>query len=67
MPVFGVVHGAYQNAFYGEVTNGTEYAAIQAYAAGMITDFNWITARFDLRQSYVKPVNKAGAGIYMPQ
>jgi hypothetical protein len=67
LPVFGVVHGAYQNAFYGEVTGGTEYASIQAYAAGMITDFNWVTARFDMRQGYVKPINRAGTGIYMPQ
>jgi hypothetical protein len=67
LPVFGVVHGAYQNAFYGEVTGGAEYASIQAYAAGMITDFNWVTARFDLRQSYLKPTNGAGDGVYVPQ
>lgn len=66
-PVFGMVHGANQNAFFAEIVSGMDYALIQAYPAGFTTDFNWVTARFDYRQKYVMPTGQEGQGVESPQ
>ncbi len=66
MPVFGVVHGAGQNAFLAVVEGGAEYASILAYASGTITNYNWVTARFDYRQKYMQPTSRDGAGVLIP-
>ena len=62
-PVYGVVHGSGQNAFFAEIKNGEESAVILAYPAGMVTNYNWAAARFDYRVLYEKPVGREGAGI----
>ena len=67
MPVFGLVHGAKQNAVFAVVEKGIEYATIVANVAGMVTDYNWVTARFDYRQMYMHPTTKEGNGVYKPQ
>lgn len=67
LPLFGIVHGENQNAVLGIVTGGVEQAYIKASVAGVITDYNWLTARFAYRTSYMKPVNKAGTGVYTAQ
>lgn len=67
LPVFGIVHGEGQNGIFAIVDGGVEQAYIQASPAGVITDYNWLTARFDYRTSYMKPVNKAGSGVYTAQ
>lgn len=67
LPVFGIVHGEGQNGIFAMVQGGVEQAYIQASPAGVITDYNWLTARFDYRTSYMKPVNKAGSGVYTAQ
>ncbi len=67
LPVFGIVHGQGQNGIFAMVTGGVEQAYITASVAGVITDYNWCTARFDYRTSYMKPVNKAGSGVYTAQ
>ena len=66
-PVFGMVHGAGQNAVFAEILSGMDYALIQAYPAGFTTDFNWVTARFDYRQKYVQPTGQEGQGVEGPQ
>lgn len=67
MPVYGIVHGAYQNAVFAVLEQGEEFASIQATPAGIITDFTWATARFDYRQLYIHPTSKDGVGIQRPQ
>lgn len=67
LPVFGIVHGEGQNGVFAIVDGGIEQAYITASVAGVITDYNWLTARFDYRTSYMKPVNKAGSGVYTAQ
>ncbi len=52
MPVFGVSHGSYNNAFLGVIDSGDNYASIFAAPAGYVTDFNYVTARFDFREVY---------------
>lgn len=67
MPVYGIVHGANQNAVLTVIEKGAEYTSIIANVSGILTNYNWVTARFDYRQSYMQPTSKAGNGIYMPQ
>lgn len=67
VPVFGVVHGAKQNAIMSVADSGMEYMTLEAQVAGAVTDFNWVSARFDFRQSYMQPIDKAGTGVYRPQ
>ncbi len=67
VPVYGIVHGARQNAFFAVLEQGEEYASIQATPAGATTDFTWAAARFDYRQLYIHPTSKNGAGIQRPQ
>lgn len=67
MPVFGMVHGPRQNGYLAVVEGGAEYATIMVTPGGMITNYNWVTARFDYRQKYTHPTTKDGQGVYRPQ
>lgn len=68
MPVYGMVHGAYQNGFLAVVDGGAEYATILAAPAQTNNPYNWAAARFEFRQKYVKNINrKEGAGANVPQ
>lgn len=68
MPIYGMVHGAFQNGYLAVVESGAEYATILATPAQKNNPYNWAAARFEFRQKYVKRINrKAGAGASMPQ
>ena len=67
LPVYGMVHGAGHNGLLGVVSAGEEYAHIVAYPAGVTTDCNWVTARFDYRMLYTEPTSKDGTGIQKVQ
>lgn len=68
MPVYGMVHGAYQNGFLAVVESGAKYASILATPAQTNNPYNWAAARFEFRQKYVKNINrKEGAGANVPQ
>ncbi len=68
MPVYGIVHGAYQNGLFAVIEDGEEYASITANPAVTNNRYNRIHAEFIFRQSYNKNVNrKEGAGIVIPQ
>ena len=67
LPVFGGVHGVRQHGFVAEVTDGAEFAAVMATPAGMTTPYNWITARFIVRQNYMQPTSKSGSGVQVTQ
>lgn len=67
VPVFGVVHGAGQNAVMTVIENGEEYAYIKATPAGVTTDYSWVTASFSYRQMYTHLVGNKGDGVYRPQ
>ena len=66
LPVFGVVHGAQQNAVMSIVESGAEYCTIMATPAGVSTDYHWITARFDYRQLYAQPSGGDTIGASVP-
>ena len=67
MPVYGMAHGAEQNAFFARIASGAEYASIQGNVAISNMPFNWAAARFDYRQLYMQPVNRTGSGVQSPQ
>ena len=67
LPVYGMVNGIRQNAYYASIGEGAEFAVILANPAGMTIDFNWVTARFDLRQKYLQPTQKNGGGVLLPE
>lgn len=63
MPVFGVAHGNEQNAFFGVIGGGREYSSVVAYPAGVVTDYNWVSAKFNYRQLYTQSVSGNGIPI----
>lgn len=68
MPIYGMVHGVYQNGFLAVVDQGSEYTTILAAPAQTNNPYNWAAARFEFRQKYIKNINrKAGAGANVPQ
>lgn len=67
VPLFGIVHGVNQNAFYGAINTGAEYASIVATPSGVSTDYSWTTAKFVYRQIYLQPTSKSGAGVRVVQ
>lgn len=68
MPVYGVVHGAYQNGVFGVIEQGAEYASIIANPAAPNNPYNWAAARFEFRQKYNLSTNrKEGTGAIVPQ
>lgn len=67
LPVYGIVHGEGHNGIFAMIRSDVEQVSISANPAGLTTDHNWITAQFAYRSAYLKPVNKAGAGVYTAQ
>lgn len=50
-------------ALFGRVKAGAAYAYIEATPAGFVTDYNWATASFLYRQTYLQPTSKKGDGV----
>lgn len=67
IPVYGAVHGVNQNAYMAVIEEGAEHSSIYASPAGMVTDYNWASSRFDYRQAYSYPINKSGKTIMATQ
>lgn len=67
LPVFGMVHGEGQNAFYAYVENSEEYALICADPSGVTTDYNTAGAQFVYRQKYEQPISRKGEGVQLVQ
>lgn len=60
-PVFGMVHTSAQNGFIGIIESGKYNAEIYAYPNGVITEFNWITARYVYREVYQYLTGQSGS------
>jgi hypothetical protein len=67
MPVFGMVHGIDQNAWFARILDGEEYASIYAAPNGLMTDYVWIAAKFIFRQKYSQPMARNGVGVHVIQ
>jgi hypothetical protein len=62
-PVFGIVHGEKQHAMFGIVEKGQYNAKILSYPNGVFTPYNWTTAQFLIRESYLQPTSRSMGGI----
>lgn len=58
MPLFGIIYSQEQSGVMGLIKNGQESADIIAYPNGVSTEYNWITAQYFLRQSYIHQTSK---------
>lgn len=67
VPVYGVIQNVNESGVAAIIEDGDEYASIQAYASGITTDFNFITSKFLVRQSYQMKVSQSGATVSMIQ
>ena len=54
MPVFGMVYTEKACSFLGIVTKGDNNAILTAYPNGVVTPYNWVTAKFNIRSVYTK-------------
>jgi len=66
-PVFGIVHEAEKHAVFGVVENGQYNARIIAYPNGVNTQYNWITTKFLLRESYLQPTSRTMGGLIVSE
>ncbi|MGL5296707.1 MAG: DUF5696 domain-containing protein [Culicoidibacterales bacterium] len=66
-PVYGVVHGEKQQGLSALIESGTEYAQIQAYPAGLSTEYNFLFSRFAYRHQYFQPTSKDMTGVNVYQ
>ena len=66
LPLFGIVHGALQNAMLCEITNGKEYCNLIVNPAGNIVDFNYACAQFIYAEVYNQP-DATGTGFALIQ
>ncbi len=60
-PVFGMVYTSSKNAYLGIIESGKYNAEIYAYPNGVITDYNWITARYVYREVYQYLTGQTGS------
>ncbi len=67
VPVFGVVHGAGYHGVMSVIESGEEFSQIEAYPAGVVTDYNRVACVFNYRQMYTHPVGTNSGGVYRPQ
>ncbi len=66
-PVFGMVHGAGENAFISIVERGAAYGELQVHPAGIITNFNFLYTSFIYAEPYFQATNRSGAGVTIVQ
>lgn len=62
VPIFGLVHRVGGNAFYAEVTEGSENTQLIAQFWGDNSRYHRIHSRFSVRQIFRTIINKAGDG-----
>jgi len=60
VPVFGIIREENKNGFIAIIENGSHYAEIQAYPAGITTPYFWVASRFIYRETYHKPLDRKG-------
>ncbi len=59
LPVYGMAYTDEQLGYLAIVEKGSEAAEIMAYPAGVTTQFNWVSARFTLREVYIAQTTRA--------
>lgn len=63
VPVYGIIQNINESGVVAIIESGDEYANIVAYASGITTEFNFVTAKYLVRQIYQMKVSQDGASI----
>ena len=65
LPVFGIVHEVEKEhqSVFAIVEKGKYNSKIVAYPNGVNTPYNWATANYTLRQTYLQPTSRSMGGI----
>ena len=63
IPVYGMIQNIDKSGLAAIITSGDEYAQIEAYACGITTDFNFITAKFMVREVYQMKMSQSGTSV----
>lgn len=63
VPVYGMIQNVNESGMAAIIEEGDEYAEIVAYASGITTDFNFITAKFLVRETYQMKISQSGDSI----
>ena len=58
-PYFGMAHTDTETAFFATITKGGFNAEILAYPNGVVTDYDWIAARFITREQYTMQTTRS--------
>lgn len=67
IPLFGIVHGANQNAFYARMIDGDGSARIVSYPAGRTTDFYFTFFETIYRIQYEQPTSRNMGSVVTTQ
>lgn len=59
LPVWGMVYTGKQRGFLGIVTDGDYNAQLAAYPNGVTTPYNWVSAKFLVREIYTRQTAKS--------
>jgi len=65
IPVFGLAHLEKEQAVFSIIEKGQYYADLMAYPAGISTEYNWITPRYNYRKTYMQPTSRAMGGMVL--
>ncbi len=63
IPVYGIIQNVEESGMTAIIESGEEYANIVAYASGITTDYNFITAKFLVRETYQMKISQGGSSI----
>ncbi|MBN2505040.1 MAG: hypothetical protein JXB20_06845 [Bacilli bacterium] len=67
VPLYGIVHGSSQHAFYAWMTEGDTSARIISYPAGRTTDFYWTFFETVYRIQYEQPTSRNMGSVVTTQ
>lgn len=62
MPIYGIVHEIGENGFYANITEGSEQSILYADLYGPNTRYNYMRAKFSIREMYRRIINASGGG-----
>jgi hypothetical protein len=67
-PVFGVYHDVkHGQSILGIIENGQYNAKILGYPNGVTTQYNWVTAKFLFRETYLQPTSRSMEGMIISE
>ncbi len=63
IPVYGMIQNIDKSGHTAIIKGGDEYASIVAYVSGITTDFNFVTAKYLVREIYQMKTSQSGSSV----